>query len=111
MEDVSTIKVVKTIYVLYLIGFIFPICSLIGLVMAYVYRDDAKDYLKGHFHYQIRGFWIYLLYSLISLVLCVILIGGLLFLVTAVWWIIRNIKGFRAASQGVSVVNPRTWWF
>ncbi len=111
MEDAAAVKMTKTIYVLYLIGFIFPICTIIGVVFAYIYQDDAKDFLKSHFQYQIRGFWMYVLYYVISLVLCLVIIGWFLLLLTALWWIIRNAKGLRSVMKAQPITNPSAWFF
>jgi len=33
--------------------------------MAYIYKGDAPDWLKSHYRYQIRKFWIGILYGLV----------------------------------------------
>jgi len=37
----------KIIYVLYLVSFILGITGIIGLIMAYIYKGDARDWLKS----------------------------------------------------------------
>ena len=111
MEERSLVKVSKTIYILYLVGFIFPIFTIIGVIVAYIYESDATDYLKSHFRYQIRGFWIYLLYYCISIILVAAVIGLLLLPLTMIWWIIRNIKGFKSADKEQVIDAPKTWTF
>ena len=85
----------KIVYVLYLIGLVTGITILVGVVMAYIYKDESPQWLRTHYEQQIRLFWIGLLYCVIAGILTAILIGLLLFLVIAVWWIIRCIKGLK----------------
>lgn len=54
----STEGTAKIVYVLYLVGILFGLTTLIGVVMAYVNRGDAPEWLKTHYQYQIRTFWI-----------------------------------------------------
>lgn len=111
MENPSTLKIVKAIYILNFFAIIFPLCSLLGVVFAYIFRDDAKDYLKGHFQYLIRGFWISMLYFAIAGLLCLVIIGAVLVVLSVIWWIVRNAKGFKNVLENKDVVNPTTWTF
>ena len=102
----------KVIYVLYLIGLLTGgVTAIIGVVMAYVYRDSAPDWLKTHYTLQIRTFWMALLYALISGVLCLILVGVVLFLVLAIWWIVRCVKGLKYLDERAPYADHLGWLF
>ena len=101
----------KVIYVLYLAGFVAGVTPLIGVVMAYLAKGDAPEWLDTHYRYQIRTFWIGFLYTFVSVLLTVILIGILGLLATAVWLIVRCIKGFQALDRGEPIENVETWMF
>ena len=101
----------KIIYVLYLAGFVLGITPLIGLVMAYMAKGSAPEWLATHYRYQIRTFWIGFLYSVVSALLTVILIGFVGLLAVAVWMIIRCVKGFQAADKGEPIENVESWLF
>lgn len=109
-ESESTIKIVKTIYILNFVTIIFPICSLLGVILAYVFHDDARGYLKSHFRFLIRSFWISLLYYAIAGLLCLVLVGFVLLVLVTIWWIVRNAKGLKDVLQAREVANPATWW-
>lgn len=111
IESESTIKMVKVIYILNFIGIIFPVALILALIFAYVFQDDAKDYLRSHFRYQIRGFWINLLYFVIAGLLCLVVVGFVLLVIATLWWIIRNAKGLKAAMNKREIANPATWLF
>jgi uncharacterized membrane protein len=42
-------------------------------------------------------------------VLVFVLIGFLGILATAIWWIVRSIKGIQAASNAQPIASPQTW--
>lgn len=99
------------IYVLYLAGLVIGITPIIGLVMAYIYRDDAPYWLRTHYHYQIRTFWIGLLYLFVGAVTASIFIGWLILVFWLIWYLVRCVRGVKLASEGRPVPNPTTWWF
>jgi len=101
----------KIVYILYLVGIIFGITGIIGVVMAYINRSDAPDWLKSHYQFQIRTFWIGGLYMLIGAILSFIVIGYLILLFWVVWLIVRCIKGMKSLDQKESHPNPTGWMF
>jgi uncharacterized membrane protein len=104
-------EVPKIIYILYLVGLISGITLLIGVIMAYVNRDGAPDWLQSHYRFQIRTFWIGLLYSVIGGILSIVLIGFLIWLFTVVWLIVRCVKGFKYLERREAVPNVESWMF
>lgn len=99
----------QAIYVLYLLGFIFAITTVIGVVMAYVNRGKAAPWLDSHYTWAIRTFWIALLYALISALLSLVVIGALGFVATAVWVIVRCVIGLQKIGRGEPIANPQSW--
>ncbi|WP_127519922.1 hypothetical protein [Mesorhizobium sp. Z1-4] len=100
---------VQVVYILYLAGFIIGITPLIGIVLAYVNRGRAEAWIETHYTWAIRTFWIGLLYGLISFVLAFVLVGFLLMLATAVWFILRCIFGLQALTRDEPMKNPQSW--
>ncbi|MFO8154410.1 MAG: DUF4870 family protein [Pseudomonadota bacterium] len=114
-EDIGEEKyttIARIIYVLYLVGLVFGITALIGVVMAVIYRGDApSDWLRENFTFQIRTFWIGLLYLFIASALTPLGIGFLLVLAWIVWVVIRCVKGLQAIEQRRFPGNSRSWLF
>ena len=104
-------EVAKIIYVLYLVGFAAGITLVIGVVMAYVNKDEAPEWLQTHYRFQIRTFWLALLYCVAGFVLMFVLIGFLVWLLTAIWLIVRVIKGFKHLEKSEAMPNYQTWLF
>ena len=97
------------IYVLYLIP--FGVTHIVGLVMAYVARDTAPDWLKSHYTFQIRTFWIGLLYFLGACCLCVLLLGFVLLPVMVIWFIVRCALGLARLLRREAYPTPGSWTF
>jgi len=101
---------VKLVYLLYLASALIGVTVLIGLVVAYINRPQVSgSWAETHYTYQIRTFWIGLLYSAISSLLIIVGIGILLIVVVAIWAIVRCIKGLMWAAEGKPVPNPESW--
>jgi uncharacterized membrane protein len=97
------------VYLAYLGSILFQPLGLLGVVLAYVNRDTAPDWLKVHFTYQIRTFWIGFLYIAISVVLCFVLIGFLLLLIVLVWFIVRCALGIDRLLKREPPAKPLSW--
>jgi len=116
----------KLVYILYLVGLVTGGLTLvIAVVIAYVTRDDADDWLQSHYSFIIRTFWIGLLFvfsawllTIIGAILTVVLVGyiviplaALFGLFTVIWLIIRCAKGIRFVDDKRAIDNPMTWMF
>jgi uncharacterized membrane protein len=97
------------IYILYLASFLAGLTGLVGVVLAYVNRGTAPAWLETHFTYQIRTFWIGLLYTIIGFVTTLVIVGWLVLLATSVWLILRCAKGMSWLDRNEPVPDPYTW--
>lgn len=104
-------QLAKIVYILYLVGVVFGITGLIGVVMAYIYKSDAPEWLYSHYQFQIRTFWIGLLYLVVGSILLVVLVGWLVYLFWVVWLIIRCVKGLQILDKKEPHPNPTSWLF
>lgn len=112
VERVETQKsaLPSIVYIIYLASiFTGGLVSIIGVIMAYIAKSKGTVLEKNHFQYQIRTFWIGLLYGLISLILMVVLIGFITAFLTFVWFVVRCLKGFIYYSKNESIENVTTW--
>ena len=107
----------RIVYILYLVGLAFGITGLIGVIMAYVNRSDAPDWLASHYRFQIRTFWICLLYLVLLWGIAVMLLLPIVFIVAVivimvlpVWWIIRCAKGLKYLSREEAYPDPESWF-
>ncbi len=101
---------VKLVYILYLASFVVGVTILVGVVVAYINRGQAAGtWVESHYTYQIRTFWIGILYSCISFILMIVGIGFLLIIVVAIWTIVRCVRGLQWSAAMKPVPNPQTW--
>src|ERR1043166_1401476 len=62
----------KIVYILYLLSLIVGVTGIIGVIIAHVNHADSPEWVKTHYRFQIRTFWIALVYALISVVTAII---------------------------------------
>ncbi|WP_350432978.1 hypothetical protein ABIS04_06810 [Shewanella sp. H8] len=101
----------KIVYILYMVGLLFGITGIIGVVMAYINKGDAPEWLKTHYQFQIRTFWIGAIYIFLGSILSLVIIGWFVLLFWAVWLIIRSLKGMKALELEKPIENPTGWLF
>lgn len=108
---VSNYGLVLTVYILYLVGFLTGITVLIGVIIAYLQRDETDPICKSHFQFQITTFWIGLVYFFVGLLTIHIVIGALILIWWAIWTLIRCVKGLLILNKGNAIPDPNSWWF
>jgi len=99
------------VYVLYCVGYFTGGLAPIGVIIAHVKVDDTDSVLRSHYQFQIRNFWIGLLYIAIGIPLSMVLIGIAVLAWWFVWSLIRIIKGIIAVNEYKPVANPGSWLF
>lgn len=97
------------VYILYLVGIVIPIVPIVAVVLAYMNRKDMTGWLESHSIYQIRTFWIGLLYGVIAMVLMLLLIGWLIYIAIIIWLVVRCVKGLQALQRREPIADPQTW--
>lgn len=99
-------------YIVFVAGFFTGgLITIAGLVMAYLKRDDYNNSIyESHVTYLIRTFWIGFLYTALSFVLSIIGIGLILGVLTAIWYVIRIVKGFVTFYDTKPIAKPETWF-
>ncbi len=95
---------------LYLSGFLLGFTWIVGVVLAYVWKDDAKaEWEASHYTYLIRTFWIGFIGTVISIILMIVLIGFLLWAAVAVLMVVRCVLSLINAQKQEPMPNPETW--
>lgn len=95
-EQIASLRRLSlAVYVLYALSWLFAVTGLIGIIVNYVKRDDARGTLyESHFNWQITTFWWSLGGALLGLATLVVGVGFVVLLGTAVWSIYRLVKGW-----------------
>lgn len=99
------------IYALYAIGFFTVITAVIGVIIAHVKASTAGGIWLSHFQFQIRTFWIGLLYFIAGFALLYFFIGAPIILWWTIWTLVRIIKGAVLLHDQRPIPEPRSWLF
>jgi uncharacterized membrane protein len=111
------------VYALYLIGLVNGLTVLIGLVLAYVYRDHASPRMRSHYTFLIRTFWLWFIWIVIGAallfwggLLSVILVGIPFFVLgwldvglVHIWFAVRAIVGVIYLARDEPYPRPHSW--
>ncbi len=109
--SVSNTQLALVIYILYLASYVVGITAVVGVIIAHVQIGQADPMLRSHYQFQIRTFWIGVLYFVVGVVLAFVLIGYLVLLWWFVWSLVRIIKGLLALNENRPIANPTSWMF
>jgi uncharacterized membrane protein len=109
--EAGTQENAQLIYVCYLLSVAIGITALIGVVMAHLNRSEGEGWVRDHYTFLIRTFWIGLLYGVVGLALSIFLIGIPILIATSVWWIVRCVQGLGYASKQQPIPSPESWLF
>ena len=108
----SDTTVALVIYVLYFVAYFTGITALVGVIMAHIQVGSTNDpVLVSHYRFQIRTFWVGVLYIVVGYFLIIVLIGFLILLWWFIWSLIRNIKGVLALNERRPIPDPTSWLF
>jgi len=108
---VSDNQLALAVYVLYLCGFFTAITALVGLIIAYVQFNQADAMLQTHYRFQIRTFWIGLLYLAVGVLTAIVIVGFFILLWWFVWTLVRCVKGLLALNENRPIQDPTSWLF
>lgn len=85
--------------------FLGGITALAGVIINYIKLDDVRNtWVEPHFRWQIRTFWIGLLWSVIGIVTTFLIVGWFILLGISIWFIYRIVKGALALNDGKAPV-------
>jgi uncharacterized membrane protein len=99
------------VYILYFAAYFTGITSLVGVIIAHVQIDSADELLRSHYRFQIRTFWIGLLYLVVGTILTLVIVGIAILFWWFVWSLVRNVKGVLTLNENRPIANPGSWMF
>jgi uncharacterized membrane protein len=105
-EELAGLKnIAMVVYALQALSFLWGVTAIIGIVINYVKREDARGTLyESHFEWQIRSFWWGLLWSVVGVILIFVVVGFFVLFATWVWMIYRVVKGWLKLNEGKPVM-------
>ncbi len=104
-SDLRTLAYV--VHGLYAASYLTGFTAIVGVVIAHIKRAEAEGTIyESHFTYAIRTFWIGLAMSVVSVLLCLVVIGIFLLMLVGIWFIVRIVRAFLALSEDRPIANP-----
>jgi uncharacterized membrane protein len=108
---VSDTTLAFIVYILYFVAYFTGITAVVGVIMAHLQVGRGDPFLDTHYRFQIRTFWVGLLYLIVGGILTLVLIGFIILAWWFIWSLIRNVKGVLALNQNQPITNPTSWLF
>jgi uncharacterized membrane protein len=90
------------VYACYATAFLYGLTMLIGVVVAYSYRESGSGkWYQSHYDYQISLFWKSLAFFLLSIPLTFFYgLGMVIMIGTYIWVIVKIVRGWRCLAEG-----------
>jgi uncharacterized membrane protein len=99
------------VYILYFVGYLTGITSIIGVTIAYFQQYSAGPELSSHYTFQVRTFWIGVIFLVAGGLLFVSGIGVLILVAGFFWSLVRNVRGVLALNRNEPIAKPNSWLF
>jgi uncharacterized membrane protein len=104
----SVVNAGHIVYACYAIGFFVGITWLVGVIVAYVKRDDARGtWMESHFSWMIRTFWWSIVWLVVGTILAITIIGiifaWVVWGIAWLWALYRVIKGWIRLNEAKAV--------
>ena len=97
-------------YVTYALGLFIWFTPVVGVILAFIKRDEAQGSIyASHIDYLIKTFWMSLVGTVLGTFTTLILIGWLILLVTAIWFIYRVVIGLIKLNED-KPVSTQGWF-
>jgi uncharacterized membrane protein len=107
--DEGVRQVALLVYGLYLASLVMPPLLIAGAGLAYANRETAPDWLRSHFGFQVRTFWLYLAYLAVSILMCAVLIGFPMIVAAMGWFVTRQVMGLGYVLKREAHPKPFAW--
>ena len=109
---VTNTQLALIVYILYLVGYLTGgVTWIIGVIIAHVQISNADPMLASHYRFQIRTFWIGIIYIVVGSILLIVFVGFLVFAWLFIWSLVRNIKGLLLLNENRPIADPGSWMF
>lgn len=97
-------------YITYALGLFIWFAPVVGVILAYVKHDEAQGSIyASHIDWLIKTFWVSLVGTVLGTFTTLILIGWLILLVTAIWFIYRVVIGLIKLNED-KPVSTQGWF-
>ncbi len=107
LQDDTTMPLV--VYGLYLVGLFNGLTAVVGVILAYVSKGAAPEWMQSHYIFQIRTFWLWVLFSIVGGILTPIGVGVVIIAAAWIWMAVRCVFGLSRLLNRQPYPTPRNW--
>jgi uncharacterized membrane protein len=94
-------QIATVIYGLQAAALLVGITFFVAVILAYLRRKDAAGtWLESHFAWQIRTFWWSLAWAILGVATVVVVVGFVILIASAVWYVYRIVRGWTELNEG-----------
>ena len=88
------------VWLLYLVALFTGLTLIVGVILAYVFRGGAPEWLRSHYDAQVRVFWWGVVWVVIGTLTIPILIGFVIMGLSWLYVLIRSVQGLSRVGDG-----------
>jgi uncharacterized membrane protein len=101
-------NVVIIAYILHALGVLTAgVITIAAVILGHLKVNDTNSaFIRSHHRWLLRTFWWGLLWYLICGALLLIFVGAIGYVILAVWWIYRIVRGLLAFAEGRAMPLP-----
>lgn len=107
----DTSSMAKLVYFLFVASIFVGLTGLVGVIIAYINKTESSPWLQTHYQFQIRTFWISILFTVIAIITMFIAIGFIILFATLIWLVVRCVKGYQLLDKRLPHPDPTSWGF
>ena len=101
----------RVTYGLFAVALVTGIPMLVGLIVAYIARAEAAPWLRSHYNFLIRTFWVGLALIAIGVLTWIFAVGMFLLWILPLWYVVRVVRGWMLLENQKPVPHPESWLF
>jgi uncharacterized membrane protein len=101
LDEESSRRLAGLVYGLQAASMLVGVTLFAGVIINYLRRRQAAGtWLESHFTWQIRTFWWSLAWCVLGVATAILLVGVIVLLASAVWFVYRIVKGWTELNEG-----------
>lgn len=121
LDDAQHFSILRTLYFIFIaailialtpLGFVVALLiPVVGGIYFYQTKLAPSAWQRTHTQYMLHTFWYGLVAAAAGGILKDIGLGYIIWVLLAVWWVIRCIKGIKHLAVQAPIDNPGEWFF
>ncbi len=93
-------------YILHIVApFTFWTAAIVGVIIDHIkINETSNEFIRSHHRWLIHTFWWGLVWLAVATALMILLVGYLIYVIVAIWWLYRVVRGVLAFMENRPIV-------